>query len=311
VPDEASQMNLPEAMMAALPLKDDGQVIVVGDHRQMPPVVKHDWADEARRTFQQYEVFVSLFDTLRQHNPPFVQFAESFRLHAAMADFLREEVYRQDGINYFSRKKDLLPARPVADEMLAAVLRPEYPLVVVVHGEAGSQVRNEYEQALIEPLIRVLSAADGYGLDAEAGLGVVVPHRAQRAALQQAFPELCVIDAASGLPAKSAIDTVERFQGGERTAILVSATESDPAYLLSSGEFLLDPRRLTVALSRAKRKLVLVASRSVFSLFSPDEEAFAHSQLWKNLLTRTCTAKLWDGTRDGRPVSVWGGPAPT
>jgi len=41
--DEASQMNLPEAMMAALPLKADGQVIVVGDHRQMPPIVKHDW----------------------------------------------------------------------------------------------------------------------------------------------------------------------------------------------------------------------------------------------------------------------------
>ena len=120
-----------------------------------------------------------------------------------------------------------------------------------------------------------------------------------------------MIDTASGLPAKSAIDTVERFQGGERTVILVSATESDPAYLLSSGQFLLDPRRLTVALSRAKRKLVLVASRSVLSLFSPDEDTFAHSQLWKNLLTRTCTAKLWEGSHGGRPVAVWGGPAPT
>ncbi|WP_439625461.1 hypothetical protein [Gemmata sp.] len=52
----------------------------------------------------------------------------------------------------------------------------------------------------------------------------MVPHRAQRAALQEAFPELCVIDAATGLPARSAIDTVERFQGGERTVVLVSAT---------------------------------------------------------------------------------------
>ena len=41
--DEASQMSLPEAIMAALPLKPDAPLIVVGDHRQMPPIVKHDW----------------------------------------------------------------------------------------------------------------------------------------------------------------------------------------------------------------------------------------------------------------------------
>jgi hypothetical protein len=305
--DEASQMNLPEAVMAALPLKADGQVVVVGDHRQMPPIVRHDWEREARRTFRQYDVYTSLFDTLRQYNPPMIQFAESFRLHAAMAEFLREEIYRHDGIAYFSRKRDLLPARSVPDEFVAAVLRPEYPLVVVVHDEAGSQVRNPFEQALIEPVIRVLADKGGYALDADQGLGIVVPHRAQRAALQQAFPALCVIDASTGLPARSAIDTVERFQGGERTAILVSATESDRAYLLASSEFLLDPRRLTVALSRAKRKMVLVASRSVFSLFSPDEDVFANAQLWKNLLLRTCTTRLWAGDREGRRVEVWGG----
>jgi superfamily I DNA and/or RNA helicase len=299
-------MNLPEAVMAALPLKADGQVIVVGDHRQMPPIVHHDWDREYRRTFRQYEVYTSLFDTLRQHNPPMIQFAESFRLHATMADFLREEIYRHDGIHYFSRKRDLLPAKTAADEFVAAVLRPEYPLVVVVHDEAGSQVRNPFEQALIEPVIRLLADQSGYALDADEGLGIVVPHRAQRAALQQAFPALCVIDASTGLPARSAIDTVERFQGGERTVILVSATESDRAYLLMSSEFLLDPRRLTVALSRAKRKMVLVASRSVFSLFSPDEDVFANAQLWKNLLVRTCTSKLWMGEREGQRIEVWG-----
>ncbi|HSH83339.1 MAG TPA: hypothetical protein VLA19_32810, partial [Herpetosiphonaceae bacterium] len=88
--------------------------------------------------------------------------------------------------------------------------------------------------------------------------------------------------------------------------ILVSATESDRGYLLATDEFLLDPRRLTVALSRAKRKMVLVAARSVFELFSADEETFANSQLWKNLLRRTCTVKLWEGERDGVRVEVWG-----
>jgi superfamily I DNA and/or RNA helicase len=187
------------------------------------------------------------------------------------------------------------------------MLRPDFPLVVVVHDEAESQMRNAFEQELIEPILHTLVDPKKHGLEAEEGLGIVVPHRAQRAALRQSFPELCILDAATGMTARSAIDTVERFQGGERTVILVSATESDRAYLLASAGFLLDPRRLTVALSLAKRKLNLVASQSIFSLFSTDEETFTNSLLWKNLLLRTCSTLLWEGNRGGKRVAVWGG----
>jgi hypothetical protein len=83
-----------------------------------------------------------------------IRFEESFRLHTAMADFLREEIYRFDGIAYHSRRRKLLPARPVADPLVAAALAPEFPLVVV-HDEAGSQVRNAFGQALIEPISHV------------------------------------------------------------------------------------------------------------------------------------------------------------
>ncbi len=307
--DEASQMNLPEALMAALPLAAKAPVIVVGDHRQMPPIVKHDWAGEARRTFQQYQVYESLFDLLREQGQPMIRFEESFRLHASMAEFLRREIYRHDGIAYHSKRRDLLAAREVDDPFTRAVLDPEYPLVVVTHAEASSQLRNPFEQILLDPVLRFLASQAGHGLDPTDGLGVVVPHRAQRAALQQAFPELNIIDPRTGLPSRSAIDTVERFQGGERTVVIVSATESDPAYILASAGFLLDPRRLTVAVSRAKRKLVLVAAKSVFALFSPDAETFENAQLWKNLLRRTCTTRLWDGERAGQAVTVWGGRA--
>jgi AAA domain len=143
-------------------------------------------------------------------------------------------------------------------------------------------------------------------LDPIDGLGVVVPHRAQRAARQERAPALTIRDPATGATLLSAVDTVERFQGGERTVILVGATESGRDYLLLSSEFLLDPRRLTVALSRAKRKLVLVAARSVFELFSADEDVFTNAQLWKNLLHRTCTVPLWAGERDGHRVDVRG-----
>ena len=275
----------------------------------MPPIVKHDWRNEPRRTFQQYQSYESLFETLLPLRPPMIKFEESFRLHADMAEFLRREIYSQDGIQYHSVRRsvlDLPDGQAQRDPFVRAVLAPEQTIVVVVHDEADSQVRNRFEQELISPMLEALANEDGYGLGPEHGLGVVVPHRAQRAALQEALPALSRKDEQSGVIAVSAVDTVERFQGGERSVILVSATESDRGYLLAAGEFLLDPRRLTVALSRAKRKIVLVAARSVFEMFSSDEDTFAHSQLWKNLLRRTCTISLWQGERNGIGVEVWG-----
>jgi hypothetical protein len=44
----------------------------------------------------------------------------------------------------------------------------------------------------------------------------------------------------------------------------------------------------------------------VFARFSADEETFANSQLWKNLLRRTCTTLLWNGERGGWHVEAWG-----
>src|SRR5262249_20117203 len=41
VVDEASQMNLAEALTATAFLRDDGQFLAVGDHRQMPPILQH------------------------------------------------------------------------------------------------------------------------------------------------------------------------------------------------------------------------------------------------------------------------------
>jgi hypothetical protein len=306
--DEASQMNLPEAIMASLPLDAQGQLIVVGDHRQMPPIVKHDWSGERRRTFQEYKSYQSLFDTLLELEPPppMIKFAESFRLHAEVAEFLRQEIYSKDGIEFHSKKQKVLKHLDLDDEFAAAVLSPEHPIVVVVHEEMQSQTRNPFEQMLVGPVLNALANPELYGLNAVEGLGVVVPHRAQRADMQNLYPLLSMIDEVTGVVTKSAVDTVERFQGGERTAILVSATESDRDYLLAASGFLYDPRRLTVAVSRAKEKMILVASRTVFSMFSADEEAFANAQLWKNLLRRTCTVKLWEGERQGIGIEVWG-----
>jgi len=142
-------------------------------------------------------------------------------------------------------------------------------------------------------------------------LGVVVPHRMQRMDLREHVPYIVRRDPETGQIVKSAVDTVERFQGDERDVIIVSATESDPAYLLQRSDFILDARRLNVALSRARKKLILLASRSVFDLLPPEEELFEQSLLWKALLRPSYTRLIWAGERHGHTVEVYGSVPPS
>jgi superfamily I DNA and/or RNA helicase len=146
----------------------------------------------------------------------------------------------------------------------------------------------------VEPLIRLALAMR---LDGADGVGVVVPHRAQKALLRSCFPELA---------ASNAIDTVERFQGGERDVIIVSATASDPDYVLAEASFLLNLNRLNVALSRPRKKLVVVASRAVTKLLISDLAIFEHAIIWKRLYYEYAAHTLWQGEYAGVGVQVRG-----
>ncbi len=330
VVDEASQMSLPEAVMSSLALDKNAPILIVGDPRQMPPIVSHDWKNETRRTFARFKAFVSLYDAVSaldqaQEPPqvldvtresqaleelgvmpgvglghtregikiPRIRFEESFRLHRDMAEFLRREIYHKDNIAYHSRRTQTLkPPRIESDDLFVrAVLNPSHPLVVIVHEEEGSVLSNEFEHKLAAPILRALAGVEGHALDAREGLGVVVPHRAQRALMR---------DEAWN------VDTVERFQGDEREVMLFCATESERGHLLRAGGFLFDPRRLNVALSRAKRKMILIASRQVFKGFFADEETFVNAMLWKNLLRHTCNIALYQGELESVKFEVRG-----
>jgi superfamily I DNA and/or RNA helicase len=77
-------------------------------------------------------------------------------------------------------------------------------------------------------------------------VGVVSPFRAQVVLLRHMLEDSGVM-----------IDTVERFQGGERDIMILS-------FVRSQGGFVLDERRLNVAVTRARRKLILVGHPELF-----------------------------------------------
>ena len=102
VVDEASQMNLAEAVTAAAFLRDDGQFLAVGDHRQMPPIVQHTWDQAGRRDLARARPHLSLFAYLLEsasHARPWMNRFAS----AEVAAFLQRHVYAQDGIAFHPR----------------------------------------------------------------------------------------------------------------------------------------------------------------------------------------------------------------
>jgi hypothetical protein len=291
VVDEASQMGIAEAMTAAAFLRGDGQFIAIGDHRQMPPILAHAWDQESRRDLKHARPHLSIFETLRAHGFKSEALDQSFRIPAEIAAFLQRHIYAADKINFRSDNR----ARMISDDALGgwigAAFAPEHSLVVIEHDECGSQQSNEFEAALVEELAGV--ACEKLGCGAEGGIGVVVPHRAQKALLRAKLPQLA-----------NSIDTVERFQGGERELIILSATVSDREFAQLESGFLLEPRRLTVAISRPKRKLIVVASRAVFDLIPADLDEYERGALWKYLRHECRRTTLWEGELHGQRVRV-------
>jgi hypothetical protein len=295
VVDEASQMGIAEALTAAAFLREEGQFLAIGDHRQMPPILAHAWDRDSRRELARTRPHLAIFDYLRELGFPRAALDESFRVPAEVAGFLRRHVYSQDGVEYHSENRTRLP-RAARDApvkpWVAAALDPDEAMVVIEHDEAESQQANSFEAGLVSEIVR--AARDHLRLDAERGVGVVVAHNAQKALLRRMLPD-----------SAGAIDTVERFQGGERDLIVISTGVSHREFAERETSFLLEPRRLTVALSRPRRKVVVVCSRTVFDLTPSDLDEYERGSLWKHL-RHEGSRVLWRGELGGHMVTVRG-----
>lgn len=144
-------------------------------------------------------------------------------------------------------------------------MNPKYPLVLIVHEEQESQQSNAFEVGIVKSLIQTVHS------DEE--VGVVTPHNAQRGRLRGALKDYDNAD----------VDTVERFQGGERDLIVVSGTVSDPDYVRREADFILSPNRLNVAMSRMKKKLVLIVPRSLIDFVPSDSDQYEAARVWKRM----------------------------
>ena len=298
VVDEASMMRLPELILSGAFLKKNAQILVAGDHRQLPPIQAHNWEKEDRRTIEEMGSFLSAQDFLRllrqedlgiEHvrckqkaDIPAERLSESHRCHKVVAEFLKEWVYNKDGIDFRSDQNQTLTLVNPQTEGLRVALKPENVFVLIIHDESESFQSNPVEAKIVAALVRNAKSES---------LGVVTPHNAQRGLVKNMLSD--------GYE-KIRVDTVERYQGGEADFIIISSTVSDPDYVRSESDFLLNLNRINVAISRMKKKIVVVASKSIFQFMPQDARDYDKALLWRGIAQTvgfTANSKpKWEGT---------------
>jgi superfamily I DNA and/or RNA helicase len=247
------------------------------------------------RLLRQEDLGIEHVKALHKAEIPTERLSETHRCHQVVAKFLKDWVYNKDGIDFRSDQTQTLPLVKSPTEGLKVVLEPDNIFVLIVHDEMESFQSNLVEAKIVDALVRNAKSEN---------IGIVTPHNAQRGVVKNLLLE--------GFE-NVRVDTVERYQGGEGDFIIISSTVSDPDYVRSESDFLLNLNRINVAISRMKKKLVIIASRSIFEFMPQDAKDYDKALLWRGIAqTVGFTANsdpMWKGSLTdflGKPVQKVG-----
>ena len=270
--DEASQLTVPNACMALI--RADRWVLF-GDHRQLPPVMR----TLSGPALTQASIFGWLagrgFSTM---------LTETWRLGPVLADWPSRHFYggALEPSLVFAHETLMLGTTPAKFQ---SVLDPAHPRIFCQVAHSGARRRSEPEAVVVAAILTELLRCGMAPKD----IAVITPFRAQANAIRIALQEVDL----DRIPSRElVIDTVERMQGQEREVVIVSLTTSDPAWVTRLAEFYFQPERLNVAVTRAKRKLILVGSPLVLEAFPDDPRLRDGVELLRSLLAESTLVEI-------------------
>lgn len=254
--DESTQSAEPECMIPlVLGCK---QVVLVGDHKQLGPVIMNKKAAKAGLNQSLFERLVKLgFAPIRLN----VQ----YRMHPHLAAFPSNMFYEgslQNGVTIQERlRKDVDFPWPVMDTpmMFWSNLGNEEI------SASGTSYLNRTEASNVEKVVTRFFKAGVKPAD----IGVITPYEGQRSYIVTTMQNTGTFKKESYKEVEVA--SVDAFQGREKDYIVLSCVRSNENQGIG---FLSDPRRLNVALTRAKYGLVILGNPKVL----------AKHELWYHLL---------------------------
>ena len=268
--DEAGQLPIPHALPGMLRSQ---RWLFFGDHQQLPPVVTTADADRGAA--------ISIFELLHEHYGSQL-LDTTFRMNDGVCQLISETFYGdklQSAEAVASRRMPFNPGGRLDD-----VLRPDEPVVWlrIDHRQPGQRSTEEANAVadIVEDLVR------HHGVPANE-IAVIAPFRAQVRLMRSAIERKLL----TGFE-ELTIDTVERIQGQEREAVVLSLAAGDPAQVKRGTAFHLSLNRLNVALSRARTKAVLVGSSHAFRALPSDATGLRMASRCKELRDRMTSVDM-------------------
>ncbi len=270
--DESSQVLFSLAILTMMFGK--GNYIFSGDVKQLPPILLGDYQSLLSNIDKQASVDLNtqitvtdsvLANLLRIYgNKQKVRLTETYRMNKELCLFPSKMWYESSLISAVPPKEAYLSIKygqnNYQPDSIDSILDPRKTCSLVLVDHEYSTDQSEEEAKIVSKLTHRLMLC--YGITCEQ-LAIISPHRAQNNLI------LSHISSDIGGDKFPLIDTVERIQGKERDVIIYSMVASDVDAIKS--RFINDPNRFNVAITRAKKKLIVVGSRRLFRLIPADE----------------------------------------
>lgn len=255
--DEATQAAEPECMIPlVLGCK---QVVLVGDHQQLGPVIMNKKAARAGLTQSLFERLVVL------GNRP-IRLQVQYRMHPCLSEFPSNMFYEgtlQNGVTAPERlRKNVDFPWPVPDTPMFFYQNLGQEEI----SSSGTSFLNRTEASNVEKIVTKFFKSGVV----PSQIGVVTPYEGQRSYIVNYMQFNGTLK--KELYKEIEVASVDAFQGREKDYIILSCVRSNEHQGIG---FLNDPRRLNVALTRAKYGVVILGNPKVLS----------KHPLWHYLLT--------------------------
>lgn len=254
--DECTQAAEPEALIPLV--KGAKQVVLVGDHCQLGPVIMAQRAANAGLN-------VSLFERLIILGIRPIRLQVQYRMHPCLSEFPSVTFYEgslQNGVTNFDRIQTAVSFTwPI----------PETPMFFYATGgreefsASGTSFLNRVEASSVEKIVTQFLAAGAHPDQ----IGVITPYEGQRAHIVSHMTRNGTLR--KSLYEQIEVASVDAFQGREKDYIIMSCVRSNERQGIG---FLQDPRRMNVAITRARYGMIVLGNPKVL----------CNSPLWNNLL---------------------------